>query len=84
MLYYVYLARCKDNSLYTGYTINLEKREKRHNDGTGARYTRVRRPISIVYYETFESKSAAMKREYQVKQLKKSDKEKLVGNSNLI
>lgn len=76
--YYVYLARCSDDSLYAGYTTDLKNRETAHNEGKGARYTRMRRPIKIVYFEEFENKSEAMKREYQLKHLKKSEKEKLI------
>ncbi|MFC1656008.1 GIY-YIG nuclease family protein [Patescibacteria group bacterium] len=77
--YYAYLARCNDNSLYAGYTANIKERETKHNEGKGARYTRMRRPIKIVYFEEFETKSEAMKREYQLKRLKKEDKESLVA-----
>lgn len=76
--YYVYLARCNDDSLYAGYTTDLKRREAKHNEGKGAHYTRIRRPIKIVYHEEFETKSAAMKREYQLKHLRKKDKESLI------
>ena len=76
--YYAYLARCKDDSLYAGYTTDLKKRETKHNEGKGAHYTRIRRPIKIVYHEKFETKSAAMKCEYQLKHLRKKDKESLI------
>lgn len=75
--YYAYLARCKDGSLYAGYTADLKNRERKHNEGKGAHYTRMRRPVKIVYYEEFKTRSEAMKREYQFKHLKKSDKENL-------
>ena len=77
-MYYTYLARCADGSLYTGYTNNLEKREKAHNSGKGSAYTRSRLPIKIVYFEAFKTRSAAMKREYKVKQMTKKWKETLV------
>lgn len=77
-MYYVYLARCADNSLYAGYTHDLKGREFVHNQGKGARYTRSRLPIKIVYSEAFETKSEAMKREYALKRLKKRDKENLL------
>jgi putative endonuclease len=77
--YYAYFARCKDNTLYAGYTTDLKKREKAHNEGKGAHYTRMRRPVKIVYNEQFETRSEAQKREYQLKQLSKKDKESLVG-----
>ncbi len=77
--HFIYIARCSDDTLYTGYTDDLAKREKKHNDGKGAHYTRIRRPVSIVYHEEFKSKSAAMKREYQIKQLKREEKERLIA-----
>jgi len=76
--FYIYIARCKDDSLYTGYTNDLKEREKKHNDGDGARYTRGRGPVKIVYSEEFDTKSEAMKREYEIKQLKREEKEKLM------
>lgn len=78
---YVYIARCNDGTLYTGYTTDLEKREAKHNEGKGAHYTCIRRPVKIVYHEEFETKSEAMKREYQIKLLRKKDKEELVVSS---
>ena len=78
--FYVYIARCNDGTLYTGYTVDLVEREKKHNEGDGARYTRGRGPVKIVYSEEFETKSEAMKREYQVKRLKREEKERLVGS----
>ncbi|MEI3336709.1 MAG: GIY-YIG nuclease family protein [Clostridium sp.] len=76
---YVYMIRCKDGSLYTGWTNNLEKRFRNHCEGKGAKYTRGRGPLELVYYEVFEDKKDAMKREYAIKQLKKSEKEKLIN-----
>jgi len=76
--FFAYLARCSDNSLYAGYAVDLKKREEVHNDGKGAVYTRMRRPVKIVYFEEFDTKSEAMKREYGLKCLKKCEKEKLV------
>lgn len=75
---YVYMIRCKDGSLYTGWTNNLEKRFRNHCEGKGAKYTRGRGPLELVYYEVFEDKREAMRREYEIKQLKKSEKEKLI------
>ena len=75
---YVYMIRCKDGSLYTGWTNNLEKRFKNHCEGKGAKYTRGRGPLELVYYEVFEDKREAMRREYEIKKLKKSEKEKLI------
>lgn len=76
--YFAYLVRCSDNSLYAGYTNNLEKREFAHNEGKGARYTRMRRPVKIVYFEEFKNRDEAMKREYQLKHLNKKQKERLI------
>ena len=76
--HYVYIARCKDDTLYTGYTTDIKEREQKHNLGKGARYTRGRRPVKIVYCEELKTKSATTKREYQIKQLRKKDKEKLM------
>ncbi|SCJ94877.1 GIY-YIG nuclease superfamily protein [uncultured Clostridium sp.] len=71
---YVYILRCNDNSLYTGWTNNLEKRLKTHSAGKGAKYTKARLPVALVYYEEFEDKIEAMKREYQIKQLSRKEK----------
>ena len=76
---YVYILECIDNSLYTGYTNNIEKRLKTHNSGKGSKYTRCRLPVKLIYYETFETKVEAMKREYYIKQLSRVDKLKLIG-----
>jgi putative endonuclease len=76
--HYVYLARCSDDSLYAGYTTDLKNRETAHNEGKGARYTRMRRPVKIVYFEEFKTKSDAMKREYELKRYKKAEKENLI------
>lgn len=76
--YFAYLARCNDHSLYAGSTDNLKKREERHNAGRGSRYTRARLPITIVYFETFPTRRAAMQRERQLKKYRKPAKEKLI------
>lgn len=78
MTHYVYLLECADGSLYTGYTTDPERRLDEHNAGTGAKYTRGRTPVSLVHTESFESRSAAMAREYAIKQLSRAAKEKLV------
>ena len=75
---YVYILRCNDDSLYTGWTNNLEKRLKTHLAGKGAKYTKARLPVELVYYEEFEDKIEAMKREYKIKQLSRKEKLKLV------
>ena len=76
--WFVYIARCSDNSLYTGITNDLESRIKKHNSGLGAKYTRSRLPISLVLTEEYETESEARKREIQIKSWKKKDKEDLV------
>lgn len=79
MEYFFYLARCSDNSLYAGICKDLKEREKKHNDGSGAKYTRSRLPIRFVHTETFATKSDAMKREAEVKTWKKEEKEQLLS-----
>ena len=81
---YVYILRCNDDSVYTGWTNNLEKRIKAHSDGKGAKYTRARVPVELVYFEVFEDKIEAMKREYAIKQLKRKEKLELIKNSKCI
>lgn len=76
-MHYTYILKCKDNTYYTGYTNNLEKRIKTHNDGKGAKYTRGRGPVELIYYEEYEDKQTAMRREWEIKQLTRSEKEAL-------
>lgn len=76
--HYVYIVMCSDNTLYTGYTVDVDKRIIAHNNGTGAKYTRARLPVELKYIEMFDSKSDAMKREYEIKQLSRSEKLKLM------
>lgn len=78
MAFYFYLARCHNQALYAGYCKDLTQREAAHNNGTGAKYTRAHGPVKIVYSESFNSKSDAMKREYEVKQWPKNKKEALL------
>lgn len=75
---YIYILECSDKSLYTGWTNNLERRIKMHNDGKGAKYTRGRTPVKLVYFEEFEDKIEAQKREYKIKKMKRIDKQKLI------
>ena len=77
-VHYVYIVRCADGSLYTGYARDPLEREKVHNSGRGAKYTSCRLPVSLVYSEACESRSAALKREYQVKCLSRPAKEQLL------
>ncbi|MFA7068422.1 MAG: GIY-YIG nuclease family protein [Acidaminococcaceae bacterium] len=78
MTAYVYMIRCKDGSLYTGWTNDLAARMQKHSSGKGAKYTRAFSALEMVYFEEVADKSAALKREYVLKQLKKEDKEYLV------
>lgn len=75
---YTYIIKCSDNTFYTGWTTDLEKRIAAHNSGKGAKYTRSRTPVALVYYEIFESKQDAMRREYAIKQLSRQEKEALI------
>lgn len=75
---YVYIVKCNDGTLYTGWTNNLEKRIEAHNAGRGAKYTKNRRPVELVYNECYETKEEAMKREYAIKQMKRLEKLKLI------
>ena len=75
--WYVYILRCVDDTLYTGITTDPQRRLKQHNAGTGAKYTRGRGPVEMVYCEPAESYSDALRREYAIKQLSKEEKEKL-------
>ena len=72
--YYVYLLRCADVTLYCGYTDDVQKRVKAHNDGKGAKYTKSRRPVDLVYVEEYSSKSDALKRECAIKQMPRVQK----------
>jgi len=76
--HYVYVLRCSDDSLYTGYTTDVERRVEEHDAGEGAKYTRGRTPVELVHVESYESKSAAMSREYEIKQFSRTRKERLV------
>jgi putative endonuclease len=75
---YTYILKCKDETLYTGWTNDIEKRLEAHNAGKGAKYTRSRRPVELVYLEQFETKEEAMRREWEIKQLSRTEKWKLI------
>ncbi len=77
--FFVYLAECGDGSLYCGWTNDLEKRIEAHNSGKGAKYTRAKRPVRLVHAEEFAEKSAALKREREIKKMKKNEKKALFG-----
>lgn len=74
MAFYVYMLRCADGSLYTGYTTDVKRRERAHNSGRGAKYTRSRRPVALAWYEPCADKSAALKREAALKKLTHGEK----------
>ena len=75
---YTYILKCSDETLYTGWTNDLEKRINAHNAGKGAKYTKNRRPVELAYYEEFATKEEAMSREYAIKQLTRRKKEELL------
>lgn len=75
---YTYILECSDRSFYTGWTNDIEKRLRAHNEGKGAKYTKGRGPVKLVYIEEFETKEEAMSREYAIKQMSRKEKEKLI------
>ena len=75
---YTYLLRCSDGSYYCGWTNDIENRVKAHNSGKGAKYTRGRGPVKLVYYETFHTKGEAMTRETEIKKMTREKKQKLI------
>ena len=77
-MHYTYIVKCKDGTYYTGYTNHLEKRIQAHNEGKGAKYTKGRGPVELVYYEEYEEKQPAMRREWELKQIPRSGKEALI------
>lgn len=79
-MFYVYILKCGDGSFYCGYTNDVEKRLKKHKSGKGAKYTRSRLPLELVFTEKFDNKSDALKRECEIKKLSRIQKEKLVEN----
>lgn len=82
---YTYILRCGDDSLYTGWTNHLTKRVADHNAGRGAKYTKAHLPVELVYYEVFDTKEEAMKRECAIKKLSRPQKERLIAStSNLL
>jgi len=80
--HYCYLLRCADGTLYCGWTVDLENRIRMHQMGRGSRYTRCRLPVSLVYYEEFETRSDAQKREMEIKKMRRNKKEKLINIFN--
>lgn len=78
---YTYLLRCADGSFYCGWTNHLKERVEAHNRGAGAKYTKGRRPVTLIYYEEFPTKQEAMRREYELKKLSRIQKQRLIANS---
>ena len=79
MPYFVYILKCSDNTLYTGVAIDVDRRLQEHNNSDkGAKYTRARRPVKLVYQEKLQDRSCACKREYEIKQLNRKEKLRLI------
>lgn len=79
--HYVYVVRCSDDTLYTGYTTDVERRLAEHDEGEGAKYTQGRGPVTLVHLESLETRSAAQQREHEIKSLGRSEKERLIRES---
>jgi putative endonuclease len=79
---YVYMVRCQDGTYYTGWALDYEARIKKHNDGSGARYTRARRPVTLVYLEEYPDKREAQRREAFLHKVPRSRKEELIAGMN--
>jgi len=77
-MHFVYIIKCKDETLYTGWTTDVEARINAHNEGAGAKYTKGRGPVTLLYTEAFDSKSDALRREMSIKKLSRAEKLKLV------
>jgi len=80
--HFVYVLRCGDDTLYTGYTTDVQRRVTQHRDGRGAKYTRGRGPLEVVRVERYASRSAAMSREYDIKRLSRPQKERLIDDGD--
>ena len=83
MAYYCYILECQDGTFYTGWTKDPQRRTKTHNTGKGARYTRSRRPVELVYLEELPDHISALKREIAIKKMNRSTKIKLIANCTL-
>jgi putative endonuclease len=77
------MLRCADNTIYSGYAVDPIARLEKHNSGKGAKYTRARRPVKLVYFEKFENKGDALRREIEFKKLSRAEKEKMIENFKL-
>jgi putative endonuclease len=84
MAFYCYMVECEDGSFYTGWTLDPPRREKQHNSGRGAKYTRLHRPVHLVYIEEVPDHSSALKRERAIKKLNHDQKRKMVEKSGPI
>lgn len=80
---YTYIVKCSDETFYTGWTNDLKKRIEMHNSGKGAKYTKARLPVELVYYEAFDTKEEAMSREWHIKRLSRPEKQKLIEAADL-
>jgi len=81
-VHYVYVLACADETLYTGYTTDVARRVAEHDAGEGAKYTRGRTPVELVHVESFDTRSAAMSREHEIKQLSRPQKKRLIAESD--
>lgn len=79
---YVYILKCRDNTYYTGYTVEIDRRLQEHQDGTASKYTRGRTPVELVYLEKLPTKSAAMQRELELKGLTRANKQKIIESAH--
>lgn len=83
-MYWVYIVKCSDETYYTGYTTDLDRRMREHNESKkGAKYTRTRRPVVLQYAKYYETRQEACRREYEIKQLSRKQKESLIKSQNL-
>jgi putative endonuclease len=80
MPFFCYILKCSDGTFYTGWTTDPLRREKQHNAGTGSRYTRMRRPVKMMYVEEQPDRTSAMKREFTIKKMSRTAKSKLIGS----
>jgi len=83
-MYYVYIVECSDGTLYTGWTVDLEQRVAKHNEGKGAKYTRSKLPVVLRYREEVATRSEACRREYEIKQLSRTEKLRLIQQNGTI
>ena len=81
-MHYTYIVECSDGTYYTGYTNDIKKRVTAHNEGKGAKYTYSRRPVTLKYFECYDTKNEAMRREYAIKQLSRIEKKALFNKNN--